>query len=149
MKTNRIGPEQLIKILISEIEEIRNLNNSFKISLKDFTTLIDKKLESPIRIDSVSLEQNISKLDLLTEKNEKNNDRFIIDFDNSIEKGKKIFFWTPYILGLVTVICFISFYFNYKLYSQNEKLSRKQSSFYQFFRQNEKANQMYLDWAPK
>ncbi len=149
MKTNRIGSEQLIKILISEIDEIRNLNNSFKISLKDFTISIDKKLETPIRIDSVGLEQNISMLDKSIEINERSNMLFLMNFDKLINKGSKRFFWTPYILGLVTVICFISFYFNYKLYSQNEKLNEKQSSFYQFFRQNEKANQMYLDWAPK
>ena len=149
MKTNRIGAEQLLKILISEIEEVREINNSFKISLKDFTTSINIKLNTPIKIDSSWLEQNVSKLELLTRTNERNNERFIINFDNSINKGRKIFFWTPYILGLVTVVSLVSGYYNYNLYQKKQKLQFKQDVFQKFFNENDKAYEIYVDWINK
>lgn len=149
MKTNRIGSEQLLKILISEIEEIREINDSFKISLKEFTTSINKKLDTPIRIDSSWLEKNISKLDHLTGVNERNNERFIVNFDTSIRKGKKIFFWTPYILGLVTVVCLISGYYNYNLYEENQKLQSRKELYQMFFNENDKEYKKYMNWLKK
>lgn len=149
MKTNRISSEQLLKILISEIDEIRNINNSFRTSLKDFSTSINVKLNVPIKIDSTLLEQNISMLDTLSGVNERANEQFIRNFDRSIKKGQKLFFWTPYILGLMTVLCLISGYYNFKLYSQNKKLNINHAEFNQFLSENDKAYEMYVGWINK